>query len=454
MSLQLVPYVLFEPFVEAGLGTLLYGKAKCIIQPQLVLSATFNAPEEEEEENSRRLLEENSEENDPGLLDKIKFGIDLKIPISFSAVVGYDINIKVHRFKSEKKLGPYKLHEFAFKLRSSHYREPLTQIRATSSDDASVHGQHDIKVRSLDASQSMQSVTCMCASKNATIPWQVASSKATLSSSTTTWQVVNGTRIDTCDYTEENVDAISMTFIAPETGHYDVGATLSSLVSESESSSWGVYARVGPGCCGAFVFCDWISADWPTFSHGIFLHANSTLSLVWTSSSHRSEAVVTTTISLSNEPVVYVDIEHGSDFNDGSYLYPVKQLEKGFAILATKITQKVLNAKIMVYPTFYSGEHMSMSSQSGFVIPSILKTVHLTISSVMHKKASDIFEAWKHQDYCNYLITECVSEDTFYNSVWGTSFDTGDVLNMTSLHCCDFWCRDHINLGRQSRIYS
>ena len=443
MSLQLVPYVLFEPFVEAGLGTLLYGKAKCIIQPQLVLSATFNAPPEEEE--SRRLLEEkihNSEEKDPGLLDKIKFGIDLKIPISFSAVVGYDINIKVHTFKDEKKLGPYKLHEFAFKLLSSHYREPLTQIRATSSDDASVHGQRDIKERSLSDSQSMQSVTCMCASKNATIPWQVASSKATLSSSTTTWQVVNGTLIDTCDYTEENVDAISMIFIAPVTGHYDVGATLSSLAPESESSSWGVYARVGPGCCGDFVFCDWISADWPTFDHGIFLHANSTLSLVWTSSSHRSEAAITTTISLSNEPVVYVDIEYGSDFNDGSYLHPVKQLEKGFAILATKITPTVLNATIMVYPTLYSGEVMSMSSPSGFVIPNILKTVHLTISSAIHKKASEIFDAWKHQEYCNYLITECVSEDSFFGSVWGTSFDTGDVLNITLLHFCDFLCRD------------
>jgi hypothetical protein len=421
MSLQLVPYVLFEPFLEASIGKLLYGKATCIIQPQFVLSATLNAPPEEEA-SRRRLLEE----NDPGLLQKIKFGIDLKIPISFSAIFGYEIDIKLHTFKGERKLGPHKLHEFTFKLLSSHYREPLIQIRATSSDDASLHGQHDIGVRSLNASPNSELVTCVCASKNATIPWQAASSKATLSTSTTTWQVVNGTWIDTCGYTQENVDAISMIFIAPETGHYDVGATLSSLAPESESSIWSVYARVGPGCCGAFLFCDFISADMPTFYHDIFLNANSTLSLVWTSSSHRSDAAITTTISLNQEPVVYVDIEYGSDSNDGSYMHPVKQLEKGLAILATKITPKVRYATIMVYPTWYSGEYMSMSSQSGFVIPSILKTVHLTISSVISRKASDIFEAWKYQDYCNYLITECVSEDTFYDSVWGTSFDTGD----------------------------
>jgi hypothetical protein len=446
--LQLVPYILLEPFLKAGIGSLLYGSASCEIKPQLVFSASLKvAPEDppqdppedppqdppqdppedppQDGEGSRRLLEEDYQKNN--LLSNVKFGIDLKIPISFSAVAGYKVDTLVKTFEDEYPFGPYQLYDFNFNLLSSHGRESFTEVRSIISDDSSTLGRHDIRLRSLNATSSSELVPCRCSSKNVTIPWQKVSSIGELTTFTTAWQVLNGSLIDTCDFTQDNVDSISMIFTAPATGYYDVEGTLSSFDPDSESTSWGVYARVGLACCGSFMFCDSLSADVPSFQRSIFLHENATLSLVWASSSKNSDAVISTTISLNEDPVVYVDIEHGDDSNDGSFLHPVKELDQGFAILASQITQKVLSATVVVYPTWYSDKRFSISSKSGFEIPSILKKVNLLITSVILRKSSEIFEAWKQQHYCNYLISECVSSNSFYDSVWGTGFDTGDI---------------------------
>ena len=157
-----------------------------------------------------------------------------------------------------------------------------------------------------------------------------------------------------------------------------------------------------------------------------------TVSLVWSSISARSNAVIAMTISSDAEPIVYVDLHGGSDSNDGAYATPVEQLTRGLAILATKIRPGVTSATVFMYPTLYATSLFKIkiipSTLTGFVFPDILKTVDLTITSAISRKAVSIFDAWKSQEYCNYVIQTCVSQSSFYASVWGTSFDTGDFL--------------------------
>jgi hypothetical protein len=76
-----------------------------------------------------------------------------------------------------------------------------------------------------------------------------------------------------------------------------------------------------------------------------------------------------------------------------------------------------------------------LNCRSGYVIPTILRTVSLTITSFIARHATDIFEAWKSFElYCNYLIEPCVSTENFYASVYGTSFDTGMFLHSYEPH--------------------
>jgi len=246
---------------------------------------------------------------------------------------------------------------------------------------------------------------------------------------------MNGTLVDTCDYTAAAVDAISMLFTAPATGYYNVQAE--ALAIASSNNSWNVFARVGPGCCGSVIFCASISASNPKWLNVIFLEKGTTLSMVWTSASAGSKAAITVTISTDPEPVVYVDLQYGKDSNDGSYLSPVQDLEVGLAILASKILPKVTSATIIMKPTLYAtwaspDVKMTPSTRSGFVIPDILKTVDLTITAAIQRKATAVFESFKSQDYCNYQIEACVSKRSFYDSVWGTSFDTGELKDPAS----------------------
>ena len=392
--------------MKVGFGDVIYGKAIMQIKPQVVFSASL----------------------DDGSLS---MGVVLKLPISFKFVAGYRLNLIIKTFANKWTLGPYKLADFKFKLLSTGSHNE-NQIRSLTSGVAPIDvGRHDVGAHVRAAIPGSASITCICETKNVTLSWQPAASMATISTLTTNWQVMNGTLVDTCDYTASDVDAISMLFAAPASGYYNVKAEV--LPFSAGSNSWNVFARVGPGCCGSVIFCASISGNNPTWSTNpanIFLKKDAILSMVWTSASAGSNAKITVTISTDPEPVVYVDLEYGSNSNDGSRSSPVQYLAKGLAVLATKISPKVTSATIIMSPTLYATVSyvlkMTPTSPSGFVIPDILKTVDLTITSVIQRKATAVYESWRSQDYCNYQIETCVSSRSFYDSVWGTSFDTGE----------------------------
>ncbi len=391
--------------MKVGFGDVVYGKAILEIKPQVVFSASLND-------------------------GSVSMGIVLKLPISFRFEAGYSLDLVIKTFSNEWTLGPYQLAEFSFKLLSTGFHNE-NQIRSLTTDVAPIDGRHGVGAHILDALPGSASIACTCETNNVTLPWQPAASLATISTLTTNWQVMNGTIVDTCDYTAANVDAISMLFTAPATGYYNVEAEV--LPFSSESNSWNVFARVGPGCCGSVIFCASISGDKPTWStapSNIFLQTGAILSMVWTSTSAGSNADITVTISSDPEPVIYVDLQFGSDSYVGSWSRPVKTLEVGLTRLATRISQsspKATSATIILRPTLYASSVMTPSTSSGFAIPDILKTVDLTITAVIYRKATAIYTSWKSQWYCNYQIEECVSGGSFYDSVWGTSFDTGEL---------------------------
>jgi hypothetical protein len=393
-----------EPYVKVGFGDVVYGKAILQIQPQVQFSLSFAN-------------------------GGVSVSAVLKLPISFKFIAGYRIQIII-TFANEWTLGPYQLAEFSFQLLSTGFHND-PQIRSLSSGVAPpIDGRHDVGAHILAELPDRAAVSCTCQTKNVTLPWQAAASKATASTLTIDWNVMNGTLVDTCDYSAADIDAISMLFTAPATGYYNVQADV--LAFASAGNSWNVFARVGPGCCGSVIFCASISASNPTWLREVFLEKDTTLSLVWTSAFAGSNASIAVTVSTDPEPVVYVDLENGSNSNDGSWTSPVQFLTKGLAILATKISPKVTSATIIMFPTLYATSddpslQIMPSSPSGFVVPDILRTVDLTITSVIQRKATAVYESYRAQDYCNYQIQTCVSRGSFYDSVWGTSFDTGEL---------------------------
>ncbi len=416
--------------MKVGFGDTLYGKAILEIKPQVVFSLTVSG-------------------NRP-----ISVGVVLKVPISFKFKVGYSIHIIAH-FSNEWTLGPFEIAEFSFQLLSTGSHNE-NQIRSLSSGVAPtpIDGRHDVGAHILAALPDSAEVSCICETKNVTMLWQAAKSLATTSTFTTNWQVMNGTLVDTCDYTAANVDAISMLFTVPATGYYNVQADVSASASANFSAGniWNVFARVGPGCCGSLIFCASISASNSTYFNHIFLEKDATLSMVWTSASAGSNADITVTIFQDPKPVVYVDFINGEDDNDGSYFFQVKTLEVGLTILATKATSpNVTSATLVVGPTIYTNGRMTPSKRSGFVIPDILKTVDLTITALIQRKATAIYESYKSQKYCNYQVQTCVSKRSFFESVYGTSYDTGELNDAasdmcTSRHICHSLCRAFFEL--------
>ncbi len=385
--------------MKAGFGDVIYGKATLEIKPQIVFSLAFPS---------------------------MSVGAVLKIPISFTFTVGYKISLPFLSFEDDFKYGPYKLAAFSFQLLSTASQINEPQIRSITSGHSHTDVGHDVGAHIL-SDVPRHSVSCMCKSANVTMAWQASASKATFSTKTTTWQIMNGVILDTCDYTAVDVDTTSVLFTAPETSYYNWQSQVSAIAPESEkNNSWDIFARVGPGCCGTRLMCASVSARNPTYTQSIFLKKGTSVSFVWSSNSAGSNAVIAMTISTDKEPVVYVDLNRGSDSNDGSHASPVAQLTTGLVILATKIRPGVTSATIFMYPTLYaSGKTMKPSNMTGFVFPDVLKTVALTITSAISRKAISIFDAWKEQYYCNYQIKTCVSKKSFYESVWGTSFDTG-----------------------------
>jgi hypothetical protein len=256
------------------------------------------------------------------------------------------------------------------------------------------------------------------------MPFVEATGTASALTSTTTWDVVSATDIDTCEFVSVPVDAITMLFTAPATGSYDIHAALLTVSPLPPKATWSLMARVGTLCCGGVIFCEKLSAAAPIWRYSsFFLKQNDTLSLVWSSSAARSVANISVHISLDRNPTVYVD-DAGSDSHDGSFDSPVLTLERGLSALAALVTSKTTAATIVLGPTLHAVKATSPSSASGFNIPDILRTVSLTIQSQVSRKATSIYEAWAEQSYCNYNTHQCTTQAAFEDSVYGTSFDT------------------------------
>ena len=269
-----------------------------------------------------------------------------------------------------------------------------------------------------------------------------ATATASVNTSTTTWAVLKGTEIDTCEYVSVLVDATTILFTAPATGNYDIQASVFAVSPQSQSNRWNLMARVGSMCCGGVIFCAEISATAPTWRYAnFFLKQSDTLSLVWSSSSAGSVASISVIISENQNPTIYVDAL-GSDSDDGSFSSPVATLQYGLTKLATLVTAKTTAATLVFGPTTTeeAPSKTSPTLPSGFKIPDILRTVPLTIQSQVSRKATAIFDAWTEQSYCNYNTQQCTTQAAFDDSTYGTSFDTeihgfvAKIITMTQLN--------------------
>ena len=327
--LQVVPYVLFEPFVQVGFGNVLYGRAVLQIKPSLVfdLKAEISGPY------------------------KLVLDLSLKIPISFKFTCGYDINVlKLIHLHKEYDLGPFEIATLNFKLasvrlRSSHNAEirSLGDFRALNSADES----------SPITDESVSVPPCLFGTKNETFPWQAALSNATLSSRTKLWQLASAALVDTCEFKTGDVDSEAWIFTAPVTGYYVVRATVDAISPESLSNRWNAFARISDktGFCGNFAFCASLSAENRLWMGEVYMTVGASISLSWSSGSAGSDAIITTTFSLDLEPLVYVNSVTGNNNFDGSRRNPVETLERGLEVLATKIGPNVKTATIILMPT-------------------------------------------------------------------------------------------------------
>jgi hypothetical protein len=320
--------------VQVGFGDMLYGRAILQIKPSLVFDLKAQTWGEH-----RFLLD-----------------LSLKIPISFKFNLGYDIQIVFH-LKKDWSLGPFEIANLNFKLvsvrlRSSHNSE-------TRSLGAEIRSLDDFRAlntaneSSLPTNESAPVPPCLCTTRNATIPWNGTLSNATFSSRSNTWQRTNAALVDTCEFNTGDVESEALIFTAPVTGYYDVRATVEAISAASMSNRWRAFARINneTGCCGAFTFCASLSAETRRWMGVVYLTNGTSISLSWSSGSAGSDAIITTTFSLDSEPVVYVDSVLGNNIFDGSRWKPVRTLETGLALLATKVGPNVKTATIILMPT-------------------------------------------------------------------------------------------------------
>ena len=396
-SLAVTPYLEFLPWVKVGFGNVLYGRATCSIKPTVYFVATF----------------------DTAVSTNVSIAVNVTIPIIFTFVAGYNVNIVIISRSDEQTFGPFQIANPSWSYNMVIDLLAVVQTLHHGPSVKSVASQAHLLALPTPSSSS-----CACDTPYITIPFVDSTATASVATSTATWAVVNGTAIDTCDYVSVPVDATTMLFTAPVTSNYNIQATLLAVSPQSQSNSWNLMARIGVLCCGGVIFCAEISATTPTWSYSdFFLQQNDTLSLVWSSSSAGSVANISVVITQNQNPTVYVDAS-GSDSDDGSFSSPVATLQRGLNVLATLVTAKATAATLVFGPTVYTSSITSPTLPSGFQIPDILRTVPLTIQSQVSLKATSIFDAWTEQSYCNYNTQQCTTRDAFQDSVYGTSFDT------------------------------
>ena len=233
------------------------------------------------------------------------------------------------------------------------------------------------------------------------------------------------------------MDARTVIFTAPSTGVYEVSISLVQAAPDSIGNSWNVLARNGPNCCGILTFCSSIRVDQPSSVWSVFLKQNDMFTMQYTSSVAGSDATIRVKISLSRDPIVYLDGYYGADTNTGFFGQPVGRIEKALDLLASRITPQTIAATVIISPTFDDSVTRPMCpgrdypKMAGYVIPTQLKDIDLTIKSVVRLRAPSIMFSWGKQasygGYCNYLVDPlCAKSSAFSESVWGTAFDTGN----------------------------
>lgn len=349
--MQVTPYVLFEPYVQIGFGRLLYGRATLQIEPGLVFALGAHVHQEDNFRWTWNTLD-----------------LHLKIPLSLQFTAGYDLSIPLISIKDEWKSEPFELVELEYELVSKYFNVRRVQLSSNgvaqiASESSLVPGSKvssatRLLLQAPEPASPDSDALCACPSINITIPWRSDVSNGTTSTLTKSWQVVNGSLIDTCSVSTDNIDSASLMFTVPQTGYYHIVATVADISPDSQSASWSAFARIGPGCCGRFVFCASIRALRPTWTGTMFLYAGDSLSFVWASDAAGSEATITTSIILDTDPDVYVDLLRGRDNNDGSRFRPAQTLEGGLRILATKVTPSTSAVFLILNPTLPAYDEM------------------------------------------------------------------------------------------------
>lgn len=351
-AIEVSPYVLLEPRVQVGFGNLLYGRAILEIKPTLVfhMAAQNTGPV------------------------AFSINLNLKIPFALKFAVGYDVSIAIISLKDEKRFGPYEIANLDFKLASFKINRPQSVAGVST-----LAAGHESPVMSTLSVEDAAAPSCACLMRNDTIPWQSEFSKATLSTRTSTWQVMNGTLIDTCEFSEVSIDTTSQMFNVPESGYYEVIFTAADISPESESARWSAFARIGPDCCGRFVGCASVSKNRPTWRETMYFSAGDSISLVWASDAAGSDATITTSIVLDKEPVVYVDLYNGNSDGAGTRSDPIEHINDGLNILAQKVSPSVTSLTLVVRPTLPATNRWKIRMETTrYVLALPLSFVHIS----------------------------------------------------------------------------
>jgi hypothetical protein len=398
-SVSITPFIEFLPWIKIGFGNILYGKATCSIKPTVNFVATF----------------------DTAVSTNLTIAVNVSIPITFNFLAGYNVNIVIISRSDEQTFGPFQIANPSWSYTTTIDVQGVIQML----NDRPTVKQAALRSEARSFSVPLvASTSCSCDTPFTTMRFIEATATASLITSTTTWSILNGADVDTCEYISVPVDATTMLFTAPATGNYDIQAAVMDISRQSQTARWFLMARVGGACCGGVIFCAEVSASAPTWVYTkFFMQQNSTLTLVWSSSSASTSAKISVNITYDQNPTVYVDVE-GSNSHDGSFSSPVATLQHGLFLLATRINSKTTSATIVLGPNEHASSTTSPASPSGFLIPPVLRSVRLTIRSQISRKATSIFDAWTQQSYCNYNVQQCTSKSAFEDSTYGTSFDT------------------------------
>ena len=407
-GITIVPYISLQPYITIGFGNIVRATATVTIKPQVEIGLSYRV----------------------GSGFSVN-GVVLRVPVTFDAELS--VKAPLGLYSNSWSFGPFTLLNPEWRLMDHSHSISVRSQNLLPSIETSG------KLRTLSTGSESTPACESCKISNDTIVWNPLTLSAALTTSTSSWQKVDASEdgVGTCTYTSGQVDARTVIFTAPSTGVYEVSISLVQAAPDSIGNSWNVLARNGPNCCGILTFCSSISDDRPSSVWSVFLKQNDMFTMQYTSSVAGSDATIRVKISGSQDPIVYLDTISGADSNTGIFGEPVRRIEKALDLLASRITPQTIAATVIISPTFDNRGDFPMCpgrdypKMEGYVIPTQLKNVDLTIKSVVRLRAPSIMFSWGKQasygGYCNYLIDPlCAKSSAFHESVWGTAFDTGN----------------------------